>query len=448
MGTEHNNSQWKQPPRVNTSPPGSKETHNIHGIKHRCKLNTKASIKIAALNIRGHGHIDPSHPKNKWNHINQIMRDRKIAILAVSEAHMNAERRDNIEQLFGTRLKILFTKREDTANAGGVAFVLNKHLTNVERIQTHIIVAGHALLLETNWHGDKRISILAIYAPNQSITENITFWQQIQTFFRRHTHIKKPDMMLGDFNMVEEQIDRLPMNKDHAQADAFETVKTDLQLIDGWRQQYPNRKAYTFMQKRAGGIQNHARLDRIYIKPTMEDNAFEWRIQSPGLHTDHSIVSLRITCETAPDIGKGRWCWPKHIMYDKYLTLYIEKEGLILQAKLDKIEDQPNRAYETQILWSDYQDRIAKEACKRAKIIIPRIDKQIKDTETNLRLIEDDQTLTDDERSLSVTLLSEKLAELENKRHQSKRQNVKARNIVHGETISRYWSAMNKSKSP
>ncbi|KAJ3873071.1 hypothetical protein F5051DRAFT_444576 [Lentinula edodes] len=248
--------------------------------------------------------------------------------------------------------------------------------------------------------------------------------------------------------MVEEQIDRLPMNKDHAQADAFETVKTDLQLIDGWRQQYPNWKAYTFMQKRAGGIQNHARLDRIYIKPTMEDSAFEWRIQLPGLHTDHSIVSLRITCETAPDIGKGRWCWPKHIMYDKYLTLYIKKEGLILQAKLDELEDQPNRAYETQILWSGLQDRIAKEARKRAKIIIPRIDKQIKDTETNLRLIEDDQTLTDDERSLLVTLLSKKLAELENKRHQSKRQNVKARNIVHGETISRYWSAMNKSKSP
>ncbi|KAJ3821915.1 hypothetical protein F5880DRAFT_1661506 [Lentinula raphanica] len=324
---------------------------------------------------------------------------------------MDAERKDNIEHLFGARLKIHYSKRTDTANAAGIAIVLNKQLISAERVQTHTIVDGHALLLETTWHREEKIVILAIYAPNQTVADNVAFWTQISDFFTRNPRIPKPDMMAGDFNMVEEEIDRLPMGSDRAQAQSFEDLKVQLQLADGWRQTYPTRKAYTYMQNRPGGLRSHARLDRIYIKPPMETNTFEWRIQSPGLSTDHSLVSVRLTCDSAPTIGKGRWCWPRHII-----------KGIALQEKLDDLENQPNNRFSAQTLWASFQDSIAEEARKRAKIIIPKLEKQIRETEASLHLIEEDAILSDEERSLSITLLSEKLAELENRRHQSTRE--------------------------
>ncbi|KAJ3710251.1 hypothetical protein DFJ43DRAFT_1162220 [Lentinula guzmanii] len=149
----------------------------------RCKKKTSASIKIAALNIRGHGVINPEHAENKWQHIRQIMYQRRIGIMVVGEAHLNSKRRDDIEHIHGASLKILFSQRQDTQNAASIAFVLNKNITNTEGIQTSEIVAGHALLMEMNWHGNEKLSILGIYAPNISMQENASFWEKIKLFF-------------------------------------------------------------------------------------------------------------------------------------------------------------------------------------------------------------------------------------------------------------------------
>jgi hypothetical protein len=89
--------------------------------RKKCRKNTKASIKVAALNIKGNGHTDPSNGKNKWNHINQIVRDEKIGILAIGEAHLNNSRCNNIEQIFGKRLKIIFSSLPNNPNAAGIA---------------------------------------------------------------------------------------------------------------------------------------------------------------------------------------------------------------------------------------------------------------------------------------------------------------------------------------
>ena len=156
-----------------------------------------------ALNIKGNGHINPLNGKNKWNHINQIIRDEKIGILAVGEAHLNNIRCNNIEQMFGKRLKIIFSCLPNNPNAAGIAFVLNKNITETQNIKTHEIIPGHALMIEIFWHANEYLSVLAIYAPSQNTTENATFWHNIQNFFENNRGIKKPQIMLGDFNMVE-----------------------------------------------------------------------------------------------------------------------------------------------------------------------------------------------------------------------------------------------------
>ena len=66
---------------------------------------------------------------NKWNHINQIMREHCLGVLAVQEAHLTQEHVDGLHTLFGKRLQIHFSQSLNI-NAQGVAIVLNKELTS------------------------------------------------------------------------------------------------------------------------------------------------------------------------------------------------------------------------------------------------------------------------------------------------------------------------------
>jgi hypothetical protein len=79
-------------PPVPTSPhrPSPKTTH--------------ATLNIATLNIQGGGSNDT---KDKWTHLNQIVRDQNHSILAIQETHLNDDNINNLHTTFGKRLHIL-----------------------------------------------------------------------------------------------------------------------------------------------------------------------------------------------------------------------------------------------------------------------------------------------------------------------------------------------------
>jgi hypothetical protein len=98
------------------------------GGQHK-KIMVKASIRVASLNMRGFGNPNPNSPQNKWNHINQIMRDQKIGILLLQETHMDQLHHEATQNLFSRRLKIYSSEHpENPTGKGGVAVVLNKNV--------------------------------------------------------------------------------------------------------------------------------------------------------------------------------------------------------------------------------------------------------------------------------------------------------------------------------
>jgi exonuclease III len=79
------------------------------------------------------------------------------------------------------------------------------------------IVPGRALLVQTKWRDDRPLSILNIYAPNVNggnADKAAKFFEKIKMYFKEHTGARKPDVVMGDFNIVTEPIDRLPMRSD------------------------------------------------------------------------------------------------------------------------------------------------------------------------------------------------------------------------------------------
>ena len=96
--------------------------------------------------------------------------------------------------------------------------------------------------------------------------------------------------MLGDFNLVEDSLDRLPCHMDDPNAvAALGNLKANFDLVDGWRRTNPDKRAYTHQHAPNA---SQGRIDRIYISNELLHPATEWQITNSPIETDHWIVTL------------------------------------------------------------------------------------------------------------------------------------------------------------
>jgi exonuclease III len=373
----------------------------------------------------------------------------------ITEAHLDQERLDGLHRIHGKRLKIFHSEYPITRNGRGVAVVLNRALTTVDPGDINIveIVPGRAILINTVWYESERLSALGVYAPNEP-ANNRNFWEDIHAFFASpdNQHHRKPDLILGDCNVVEEAVDRYPRPNEEQQArwqgavDALDSLKLFLGLSDGWRDAYPHSIRYTFS--------NHdnsyqSRIDRIYIKNALLETAYEWDIKPSGILTDHQMVSVRVSAANAPEIGKGRWALPLHLLKDKRFMLHCNNKGIELESQLRTMDPGHRDANNNpQTLWRQYKDGLVRFAREREKAVGPRLDKEIKNLEVAYDAIANDPLLSDDERAASQAIYLQRLTELTQIRHRNTRESVRARNTLEAETISRYWSKTNRALKP
>jgi ribonuclease HI/exonuclease III len=403
----------------------------------RSKKKTKATLKIASLNMRGRG-ID------KWNNINQVIREKKIGILAVQESHLSEMHVNQLHELFHKRMKIFHSIDPDRPNAMGVAIVLNKELTNYKEAKMHILTPGRAILLQTTWHANEKLNILAIYAPNAP-SENEGLWVSLRNKWQEQK-IPKPDILLGDFNMVEEAIDRLPCHTDQASAiEALQEFKTLLRLQDGWRRTYPTTRAFSYIQNATGA---HSRIDRIYLTEKLFTNSYDWNIEAAGIPTDHKMITMSITSPNLPYVGKGRWMIPAHLLKNKKFLKEVQQLSIKLEKEIELIGTSRSDYNNPQILFKKFKDEVIKAAKKGAKILASMAQKQMQYNQQQLGEILNNPSINEEDKQILSMQLEEKLAQAEKSRHQAARAQVAARNKLEGETISKYWTQTTKGKTP
>lgn len=71
-------------------------------------------------------------------------------------------------------------------------------------------------MLKLKWPDDKEIKIINIYAPAKDHKQP-TFWAEVET--KKWTkRLPNPDFLLGDFNIMEDIIDRSPFSIDNQTA--------------------------------------------------------------------------------------------------------------------------------------------------------------------------------------------------------------------------------------
>jgi exonuclease III len=207
----------------------------------------RANITIATLNMNG-----LAAPTNnmlyidKWSMINQTLNKYKIAILAIQETHPDEETTERIRTSYRKKMDILTSS--DPMNphtTAGVAFVINKSLIAPNKISLHELIPGRALAIEIEWLETEKTKIVNVYAPNNRAAHR-PFWNDIDTV-RWNKRLPKPDFVLGDFNVTEEQIDRSPVRlNDQNMIEALRDLHHAWKIHDAWRNTYPNKRSYTY----------------------------------------------------------------------------------------------------------------------------------------------------------------------------------------------------------
>ncbi|KAI0741087.1 Endonuclease/exonuclease/phosphatase, partial [Earliella scabrosa] len=404
--------------------------------RKKSKPRTKAKLKFASLNMRGGGPIGGPPEGDKWLMLNQLMRDNRIAVMALQETHLTNERHETLRRLFGDVLEIVSSPDPDNpTGARGVAIAINKRILTHGATACTTLVPGRAVKATLSQREGASIEVLAVYAPNDS-ANNARFWEYL-----RNDNRSQCDIMLGDFNLVEDAIDRLPSRHDDASAtDELSQLRTKLGLVDGWRHKNDSLKAYTYLQQATG---SQSRLDRIYLRKSLVTRSMGWDIVDPGLPTDHRMPVCELANFRVPFIGQGRWTVPAGLLKNKDFIGAVCEAGRKLAQSVEAIPEGGVGLQEQYCAFKDGVKALAKDWAKRC---IPKLDRRIDRLKGELNALLQDGGAAD--LVAEAAKLQRRLAHLEERRFGQKRAAVKAKDWAEGETLSRYWTRSSKKPMP
>ncbi|KDQ32578.1 hypothetical protein PLEOSDRAFT_1098576 [Pleurotus ostreatus PC15] len=432
-------------------PPTTRENVDKTRKKGKRGRNNRATIKVASFNMKGYSTSqEEGGPTAKWLKINQIMRENKYGIMILQETHMDGAREQAIQDLFGRRLRIKASADPDKpTQRAGIAAVLNRGEFDAEHAKCIEIIPGRALIVKAQIHGGKKLSVLGVYAPN-SVTKNADFWDQIRLYFESRPNERRPDLLIGDFNVVEEAIDRMPAKLErNAATEALDKLKLELRLRDGWRTTYPDSARFTFTQTRLKEDDAPAmsRIDRIYVTNRILERAREWDMKPSGLNSaDHWMVSVQVSTEGAPEIGRDRWTVPEQVLNDKK---FLEETHKIAQRWADiaraRNAERTNDV-NPQELYMKYKNEILTTARERDKALVPQIKQKMEQLQDDLSdLAKKEQN---NETMKKIIDKTKELTTMERRRHIKARKKVHIMDRLEGEKMTRSWIQTNRQIKP
>ena len=184
---------------------------------------------VASLNISAR----KSGIVHKRHHMQQLMRERWVGIMAFQETHMTEDLTSQLDNLFGQNLRLIYSPDLENTNTRGVAFMINRSLIKADKVEMETLILGRMMLILAPWKDRSRLVALNIYAPNKP-REMRAFWITIGDKLRE-MRPTRPDIMLRDLNLVEDALDRIPSSQGDAQAmELLREVRNDLDMTNRW----------------------------------------------------------------------------------------------------------------------------------------------------------------------------------------------------------------------
>ena len=421
-------------------------------LNHKPKnQKLKANINVASLNMNGFAAPNRNMSGiEKWSTVYRTINDHKIAVLALQETHLDDNLLTSVHECFGKRLSVVNSKLPGNPRASaGVAFVLNRALIAPKDLVVTELIEGRALAIKFKWHNDDEVSLINVYAPNTR-SEHQNFWELIDTR-RRSKSLRRPDILLGDFNVTEELIDRAPAHLDDTNAiAALRNLRQCLSLEDSWRHAFPHERAFTY-RATINGQAIMSRLDRIYTSNEVAKEVYDWKNTQTSVPTDHWMVSVKYAPLQAPFIGTGRWTMQLPELKNEELLERLIDRGMTLQTDLqDLVNSHQQRGQANpQSLWASFKKDIVKLSKKHCSESRGKLRKKIAIIEKKMMTLTRNPSLdTDNGLRAKEAFWASELANLKHIQARDKRDETRAVVANHGEVLGGVWSGMNKDRKP
>ncbi len=422
--------------------------------KKKRKEERRAVFQVASLNINGYGNLLRDHPDNKWGRLYKVLSEHRIGVLLVQETHLTDERVAAIHKMFARKLRVFHSANQDApTQREGVAIVVNTRYVNAKDAKMVVVVPGRAIQLTLTCQGGDEMTLLCLYAPTSSgAAERTQFYKEVLQYYEEHPNCARPHLMAGDFNNVEDAIDRLPVGEGPDQTiGALDDLKVGLGMMmaDGWRLTNPTKREYTF-HRGTGHNAVFSRLDRIYTTPTVHDNARDWKICEAGVRTDHSIIMVQLTPVHAPIVGQGRPLFPLQLMRDKKLAKAIKQRGMTALRELEGLSSTGPRTEERnpQTILYHFKKAAMRLARDREKEVVPKLLAEIREHEAALRKVKANRDIHESAKLAEAEALTKQIRQLKQTRLKQQQQNSRATHRLYGDRPTKYWSKLHRECAP
>jgi len=181
-----------------------------------------------------------------------------------------------------------------------------------------IVYGDKGRLLKISFeHFDKIVNVFSLYAPNE-YSERKLFFERC----RQYINPNEINIIGGDFNDYSDTLldrsrtmtDNVPNNN------AYVSFKTQNNLIDIWRDRYPEKRIFSRKQW-VNGILKQSRIDAFIIsRNSMQHTVncfYKWSSIS-----DHSYVCAKFDFSDI-DRGPGMWIFNNTLLLDEYFCSKI-----------------------------------------------------------------------------------------------------------------------------
>jgi exonuclease III len=293
----------------------------------------RSTLNIGSLNIAGREtNVSMSDSNHKLKFLKQMVDENRLGILAIQETHLDDAAAAEFHTLYHSWFKIIHSANPDNpTSTAGVAFLLNRKFIDVEHTRMYEMEPARALMICVPWHKGQTLTVLNIYASNTPRERN-EMWARLWVKWKDNPNLPLPDIVLGDWNFVEDARDRLSGGKTIVPA-GFIRLKALLQIEDAWRNTFEDERGYSCIQRRTDPITglSRSRLDRTYVKHSIFDTCRGWKIEQTAVRSDHALVAVQLISRAEQKPGWGRLSVPLYLLKTRKFTKEIQRLGKILR---------------------------------------------------------------------------------------------------------------------
>ena len=264
------------------------------------------NLKVISFNTRGLG--NDLKRRRTFRYVKKYKPD----VCMLQETHCESSKEHIWSNQFGNNYVSIYSNG-NTKSCGVVTILKKKLAENIVEIRRDM--CGRFVICKVKIN-EYTYGVVNLYAPN---TDETTFFQEIMQ------HLQELDcvynIMGGDFNCALDPMDRCSGNIYHKQcSEILNKELNDGNMIDPWRRQNPESKAFTWMRGRSQ--LEWSRIDYFLVSNSLSNKCYNPSIL-PSVVSDHSLIYLEVDVNDQKR-GPGLWKFNNQLLNDKIFSAQLE----------------------------------------------------------------------------------------------------------------------------